>query len=116
MLVFAIFCQAEAAGGSQDHLVCLHLLTILKDQSHRSKVLLTLGTKMHISREFPGIHRKIPFPFSGTGMQMENSIPNFGNGNESGKFHSRLSGKGILRKFPEIPGILGKFPGKFHAL
>ena len=46
---FAIFCQTEAAGGSQDHLVCLHPLTILKDQSHMRKVLLTLGTKMHIS-------------------------------------------------------------------
>ena len=49
MLVFAIFCQTEAAGGSQDHLVCLHPLTIIKDQSHMSKVLLTLGTEMHIS-------------------------------------------------------------------
>ena len=43
---FAIFCQTEAAGGSQDHLVCLHPLTILKDQSHMRKVLLNLGTKM----------------------------------------------------------------------
>ena len=49
MFFFAIFCQTEAAGGSQDHLVCLHPLTILKDQSDMRKVLLTLGTKMHIS-------------------------------------------------------------------
>ena len=37
---FAIFCQTEAAGGSQDHLVCPHPLTIFKDQSHTRKVLL----------------------------------------------------------------------------
>ena len=45
----ACFCQAEAAEGSQDHLVSLHPLTILKDQSHMSKVLLTQVTKMYIS-------------------------------------------------------------------
>ena len=31
---------AEAAGGSQGHLVCPHPLTIFKDQSHTRKVLL----------------------------------------------------------------------------
>ena len=45
----ACFCQAEAAEGSQDHLVSLHPLTMLKDQSHMSKVLLTQVTKMYIS-------------------------------------------------------------------
>jgi len=45
MLVFA----KQQTGGSQDYLVCHHPLTILKDQSHISKVLLTLGTKMYIS-------------------------------------------------------------------
>ena len=39
MLVFA----KQQTGGSQDYLVCHHPLTILKDQSHISKVLLTLG-------------------------------------------------------------------------
>ena len=39
VFVFAIFCQTEADGGSQDHLVCLHPLIILKDQSHIRKVL-----------------------------------------------------------------------------
>ena len=33
-------------GGSQDHLVCLHMLTILTDKSHISKVILTLGAKI----------------------------------------------------------------------
>ena len=32
--------------GSQDYFVCLQPLTILKDQSHMSKVLLTLGAKI----------------------------------------------------------------------
>ena len=36
----------QQIGGSQDHLVCLHLLPILTDQSHISKVILTLGAKM----------------------------------------------------------------------
>ena len=36
------------------------------------------------------LRTEIPFPFSGTGIQMENSIPNFGNGNASGKFHSHF--------------------------
>ena len=36
----------QLTGGSQDHLVCLHLLPILTDQSHISKVkhALTLST------------------------------------------------------------------------
>ena len=33
-------------GGSQDHLVCLHMLTILRDQSHISRIIFTVGTKM----------------------------------------------------------------------
>ena len=32
----------QQIGGSQDHLVCLHLLPILTDQSHISKVIFTL--------------------------------------------------------------------------
>ena len=52
------------------------------------------------SREFPGNPRKISFPFRGTGMQMENTIRIFGNGNASGKFHSRLSGRNWRPVFP----------------
>ena len=33
-------------------------------------------------------------------MQMENSIPIFGNGNASGKFHSRLSGRELEADIP----------------
>ena len=39
-------------GGSQDHLVCLHLLAILADQSRISKVILTLGTKMRKKHDY----------------------------------------------------------------
>ena len=42
----------KQSGGSKDHLVCLHPLTIHKDQSHMSKVFLTLGAKMHFSGYF----------------------------------------------------------------
>ena len=45
-------------------------------------------------------------------MRVKNSIPIFGNGNESEKFHSRLSGReledgipGNSREFQGIPGI-----------
>ena len=36
----------QQTGGSQDHLVCLHMQPILTDQSHISKVIPTLGAKM----------------------------------------------------------------------
>ena len=55
---------------------------------------------------------------SGTGMWVENSIPNFGNMNASGKFHSRLSGTGIPGNFQEnfIPIFgNGNENGKFHS-
>ena len=53
-------------------------------------------------------------------MRVKNSVPIFGNGNESEKFHSRLSGReledGIPGNSREIPGISGnsrdrEFPG-----
>ena len=53
-----------------------------------------------IPGKFPGILRKISSPFSGTGMQMENSIPIFENGNASGKFHFRLSGRELEGGIP----------------
>ena len=43
---------------------------------------------------------KIQFPISGTGMRVANSIPIFGNGNASGKFHSRLSGRELEAGIP----------------
>ena len=42
-------CLFLPSRGSQDHLVCLHPLAILKDKSHMRKVLLTQVTKMYIS-------------------------------------------------------------------
>ena len=36
----------QQTGGSQDYLVCLHLLAIITDQSDTRKVILTLGAKM----------------------------------------------------------------------
>ena len=47
-------------------------------------------------------------------MQMENSIPIFGNGNASGKFHSRLSGRELEAGIPgnsrdrEFPLMVGR--------
>ena len=46
---------------------------------------------------------KIPIQFSGTGTGMKipyNSIPIFGNGNGSEKFHSRLSGQELEAGIP----------------
>ena len=36
----------QQTGGSQDYLVCLHLLPIITDQSDTRKVIVTLGAKM----------------------------------------------------------------------
>ena len=44
---------------------------------------------------------------------MENSIPIFGNGNESEKFHSRLSGRELE---DGIPGNSQEFPGGFLGI
>ena len=40
MSVSLKYCIKEWTGGSQDHLVCFHLLTILTGQGHISKVIV----------------------------------------------------------------------------
>ena len=65
----------------------------------------TSGTGTGMANSIPKFREreckwKIPLPILGTGMRVANSIPIFGNGNASGKFHSRLSGRELEAGIP----------------
>merc|ERR1711867_222590 len=59
---------------------------------------VTGNGKFHSHFSGTGILMKIPFPFSGTGMRVKNSIPDFRDGN-------------WRTVFPGIPGNFREYPG-----
>ena len=66
---------------------------------------LTSGKRTGMANSIPIFREreskwKIPFPIFRNRNGYENSIPIFGNGNASGKFHSRLSGRELEAGIP----------------